>query len=76
MANTYYDSKLTGEEIEAALTAIDRLIVPANNGKVLVIENGKIVAKSVQELVLIFLKGDKASWQLPQTKSTSISTES
>ena len=50
MANTYYDSQLTAAEIEAALTAIDGVIDPSNNGKVLVIENGKIVAKSVQEI--------------------------
>ena len=48
MANTYYDSKLTAEEIEAALEAIDGVIVPANNGKVLAINNGKIEARSVQ----------------------------
>lgn len=48
MANTYYDSDLTGEQIEQALEAIDGVIVPANNGKVLAIENGKIKARSVQ----------------------------
>ena len=48
MANTYYDSELTGEEIEQALEAIDGVIVPANNGKVLAVDNGKIVARSVQ----------------------------
>ena len=48
MANTYYDSQLTGEEIEAALEAIDGVIEPSNNGKVLAIDNGKIVARSVQ----------------------------
>lgn len=48
MANTYYDSDLTGEQIEQALEAIDGVIVPANNGKVLVINNGKIGARSVQ----------------------------
>ena len=47
MANTYYDSELTAEEIENALEAIDGVIVPANNGKVLAVENGKIIAKSV-----------------------------
>jgi len=49
MASTFYDSQLTAEEIEAALEAIDGVIVPANNGKVLAIENGSIVAKSVTE---------------------------
>ena len=48
MANTYYDSDLTGEQIEQALEAIDGVIVPANNGKVLAINNGKLEARSVQ----------------------------
>ena len=48
MANTYYDSQLTAAEIEAALEAISGLIVPANNGKVLAINNGKFEARSVQ----------------------------
>ena len=48
MANTYYDSDLTGEQIEQALEAIDGVIVPANNGKVLAINDGKIEARSVQ----------------------------
>ena len=48
MANTYYDSHLTAAEIEAALEAIDGVIVPANNGKVLAINNGKLEARSVQ----------------------------
>lgn len=48
MANTYYNSQLTAAEIEAALEAIDGVIVPANNGKVLAISNGKLEARSVQ----------------------------
>lgn len=48
MANTYYDSELSAEEIENALNAVDGIITPANNGKVLAISNGKIVARSVQ----------------------------
>ncbi len=48
MANTYYDSQLTAAEIEAALEAIAGVIVPANNGKVLAINNGKLEARSVQ----------------------------
>jgi hypothetical protein len=48
MANTYYDSDLTGEQIEQALKAIAGVIVQANNGKVLAINNGKIEARSVQ----------------------------
>ena len=47
MANTYYDSQLTAEEIESALEAIDGVIEPGNSGKVLAVENGKIIAKSV-----------------------------
>lgn len=49
MANTYYDSELTGEEIEAALEAIDGVVTTSNNGKVLAVEDGKIVAKSASE---------------------------
>lgn len=49
MPNTYYDSELTGEQIGAALTAIDGVVTQENNGKVLAIENGKIVAKSASE---------------------------
>lgn len=47
MANTYYDSQLTAAQIESALEAVSGVIVPANNGKVLYINNGKIDAKSV-----------------------------
>lgn len=47
MPNTYYVAQgLDGEQIEAALEAIDGVVTPENNGKVLVVENGKIVAKS------------------------------
>ena len=49
MSNTYYDSQLTAAEIEAALEAIDGVISPSNNGKVLAIEDGGIVAKDVSE---------------------------
>ena len=48
MANTYFDSALTGQQIENALLAIYGVIAQSNNGKVLAIENGKIVARSVQ----------------------------
>lgn len=48
MANTYYDSQLTAAEIEAVLETISGLIVPANNGKVIAINNGKLEARSVQ----------------------------
>lgn len=47
MANIYYDSTLTAEQIDAALKAIAGVIAPANNGKILFIENSKIVPKSV-----------------------------
>lgn len=50
MANTYYDSTLTAAQIDSALKAIDGVIAPANNGKVLVIENGKITPKSVTSI--------------------------
>ena len=48
MANTYYDSQLTAEEIEEVLEAINGILNPANNGKVLAISNGKLEARSVQ----------------------------
>ena len=48
MANTYYDSQLTAVEIEDVLEAIKDIIIPANNGKVLAINNGKLEARSVQ----------------------------
>lgn len=48
MANTYYDSELTAEEIEEVLEAINGILSPANNGKVLAISNGKFEARSVQ----------------------------
>lgn len=51
MANSYYDSQLTAAEIEAALEAVDGVITPENNGKVLAVENGAIVARSVTEWV-------------------------
>ena len=48
MANTYYDSELTAEEIEEVLEAINGILTPANNGKVLAISDGKFEARSVQ----------------------------
>ena len=48
MANTYYDSELTAEEIEEVLEAIKGILTQANNGKVLAISNGKFEARSVQ----------------------------
>ena len=50
MPDTNYVAQgLDGEQIEAALTAIDGVVTQENNGKVLAIENGKIVAKSASE---------------------------
>lgn len=49
MPNTYFDSELTGAQIETALKAIHGVVSPSNNGKVLAIENGAIVAKSASE---------------------------
>lgn len=46
MPKTYYNSELTAEQIEDALTAIDGVVNPGNNGKVLYIEDGKIKAAS------------------------------
>jgi hypothetical protein len=48
MANTYYDSQLTAAEIEEVLEAINGILTPSNNGKVLAISNGKLEARSVQ----------------------------
>jgi len=50
MPNTYFDSVLTENQMEAALTAIDRVVVPANNGKVLVVEGGVLAARSVSSI--------------------------
>ena len=50
MANTYYDSTLTAAQIDSALKAIHGVIGSPNNGKVLCVEDGKIIAKSVAEL--------------------------
>lgn len=49
MPNTYFDSDLTGEQIEAALNAIHDVVTPENNGKILAIDGVKIVAKSASE---------------------------
>ena len=50
MANTYYDSQLTAAKIERVLEAIDGILTPSNNGKVLAINSstGKLEARSVQ----------------------------
>ena len=50
MANTYYDSQLTETQIEHVLEAINGLITPSNNGKVLAINSstGLLEARSVQ----------------------------
>lgn len=49
MPNTHYDSQLDAVQIEAALEAIDGVVTPGNNGKVLCIVGGKIAAKSASE---------------------------
>lgn len=49
MPKTYYDSELTGVQIENALEAIHGVVTPSNNGKVLCIVNGAISAKSASE---------------------------
>lgn len=49
MPKTDYISDLDGEQIEAALEAIHSVVTPSNNGKVLCIAGGKIVAKSASE---------------------------
>ena len=46
MPKTYYDSELTGAQIEDALVAINGVATPSNNGKVLYIDNGQIKAAS------------------------------
>ena len=46
MPKTYYDSELTGAQIEDALEAIHGVVTPSNNGKVLYIDNGQIKAAS------------------------------
>ena len=50
MANEYFDSQLSKEQIEGVLTAINGLISPTNNGKVIAINSstGKLEARSVQ----------------------------
>lgn len=46
MANTYYVSELSAEQIERALEAISDVVSASNNGKVLCITDGVIDAKS------------------------------
>lgn len=73
MANIYYDSTLTAAKIDSALKAIDGVIVPANNGKVLAIENGKIVPKSVTDYVDLNLQAKTAT---PSASQQTISPDS
>lgn len=49
MPKTYYDSELTGAQVENTLKAIHGVVTPSNNGKVLCIVNGAIAAKSASE---------------------------
>lgn len=54
MALSDYDSAMTGAEIETALRAaeeIQGLVNTANNGRVLAVENGHIIAKPVTDYV-------------------------
>lgn len=46
----YYNSELTGEQIENALNAVNGLVSATNNGKILTVENGKLAAKSAIEI--------------------------
>lgn len=73
MANTYYDSTLTAAKIDSALKAVDGVIVPANNGKVLVVENGKISAKPVTDYVDLNLQAKTAT---PSASQQTISPDS
>lgn len=49
MASIYYDSQLTAAQIEQVLEAVANILKPENNGKIVAIENGTLVAKSVTE---------------------------
>lgn len=48
MAN--YPSELTGDQIESALNAVSGLIGQQHNGKIIVVENGHLAAKSAIEI--------------------------
>lgn len=48
MGKTYYDSTLTDAKIQQVLDAINNILTPANNGKVLAISDVLIEARSVQ----------------------------
>lgn len=50
MSKQYYDSALTGAEIDKALKAVSDLVTQNNNGKILTIENGKFAAKKPSEI--------------------------
>lgn len=50
MSKQYYDSALTGAEIDKALKAVSDLVTQNNNGKILTIENGKFAAKKPAEI--------------------------
>ena len=49
MSREYYPVGIPDDKVQAALDAINGLIVPANNGKVLAVENATLVAKSVTD---------------------------
>lgn len=48
MGQTYYDSTLTDAQIQQVLDAINNILSPSNNGKVLAISGGTLEARSVQ----------------------------
>ena len=48
MGQTYYDSTLTDAQIQQVLDAINNILTPSNNGKVLAISGGTLEARSVQ----------------------------
>lgn len=50
MSKQYYNSALTGAEIDKALKAVSDLVTQNNNGKILTIENGKFAAKKPAEI--------------------------
>ena len=73
MANTYYDSQLTAAEIESALEAVSGLIVPANNGKVVAVEDSTLVAKSVTDYLDINLQAKTVT---PSANQQTVSPDS
>ena len=46
MLNAHFVSALTDQQIEAALAAIDDIVTNEKNGKLLAIDNGKLLRKA------------------------------